>query len=405
MDAVSTAHVMAGPAESGFLSAGARRDFWIFCAATFLAFLTSSTIYYLAVVLASAGMDEKTIGYVLSSAVIPMTLAQLLSGHVLRRFAPLRVAITGQVITLLAFLSLQLTIADPIGASLSRIIGGLGFGLFWPAAMVFAKSKLSGSRSAYLVGIYACMISSPTSLGPGVAEWYFHNFGTARMFPTLALPLIIALLLMVVLRGNDRAPAPGATRQATTYLSMLSARPTLLPNAGLLLVGMIWGFGLSFMALLIDRRGLPAAYFFTSSTITLLVSRFTVARLLTQKMPRDLVVALGFLSMGSACAIIFGGAGSALALVIGGALFGAGHSIIFPTLSVWISGHFPPEQRSKAEGLIGVLLHLGLFGSPLISGYLAASFGLDELVMTIAVTAFLSSVAFTARRWTSAGRE
>ena len=88
--------------SSDYRSARSRTDFWLFCAAMFLAFLTLSTLAYLSVVLASVGMTEGQIGMVLSSPLAPVILAILLSGRLLQRFSPLSVVLCGQFVNLAA---------------------------------------------------------------------------------------------------------------------------------------------------------------------------------------------------------------------------------------------------------------------------------------------------------------
>jgi MFS family permease len=377
------------PPRSAFVSAPARSDFWLFCAATFLAFLSTSTLSFASVIFASVGMTEEQIGLVLSSPLIPISLAILVSGYIIDRFSALRVAVVGQLISLVAFLSFQFTIADPLAAASSRILLGLGFGIFWPAAMVYAKGKLQGPQMAYLFGIYSMMVNSPNVLGPGMAEWYFDKFGVRDLFFVLGIPLVIGSLLMATLRGQGSA-VPAADRQGLGYWALLKKPSLRLPNFTILMVGIVWGFGSSFMALVLHRRGLVAGYFFASCTAALIASRFVLLALISAK-PREIVVGAGMLLMAVGCLVIALLAYTNLGVAFGGFVFGLGYSMTFPVVSVWISSQFGPEARGKPVALFGMLFHFGIFALPIVGGFLSGHLPLDGLLLALAGVALLLS--------------
>src|SRR6266568_1872945 len=273
----------------------ARREFWLFCVATFFACLTTSTISYLSVILSTIGMTEKEIGGVLSSPLVPVTIAILFSGQMIARYSALTVVFWGQALSLIAFLSFQYTVTDPFAAGVSRVVLGLGYGLFFPAALVYAKSKLQGPKTAYLFGIYASMIPLPNVIGPPIAEWYFKTFGISFMFVVLSLPLIIGTLIMLTL-GRGVQGEGSQTRSGLEYWQLLKMKSIMIPLYSILVVGLVWGFVVSFLALQLHRNGIRTAYFFSSCTVALFTSRFLVLGLLTNA-PREVVAALGLALM------------------------------------------------------------------------------------------------------------
>lgn len=385
-----TARPVPGAAGAVFVSRRAKGEFWLFCGATFLAFLTTSTISYLSVILASLGMGAGAIGGVLSSPLVPVTAAILLSGYLIDRWSALPVALVGQVITLIAFVSFQLTVFDAWAAAGSRIVLGVGFGLFFPAAMVYAKSKLHGPQTAHLFGIYSSMVPLPNVLGPGLAEWYFGTFGLRLFFGVLALPLVVGFGMMLTLDRERRGPqGVGTPREG--YGSLLARRTLVAPNVSIFSVGLVWGFVISFMALLLHRRGVPTPFFFSTTTATLILCRFTLLRYLSAR-PRELVVALGLGLMGLAYLMVFPTDDRAI-VAAGGIVFGLGYSMAFPILSVWVSDQFKAEERGKPVALFSALFHAGIFLMPLVVGVLSRFVSLDALLVILAALAMLVGAA------------
>lgn len=390
--------------QSSFVSGGARIQFWTMCAATFLAFITSSTLYYLPVLLVKLGVSDATAGAITASSAIPITLAILLSGKLITYFDALRLALLGQLMTLFSYIALNWYILEPGPAAVARVFGGLGFGLFWPAAMSYVKNRLSTGGLIYLVGIFAVMISAPTSIGPALAEWYFKSFGLSYLFIVLSFPLIIGIILMSCLLVYERG-RPHMLNNATvgrSYLSLFSNRLALVPNTGLLFVGFIWGFGMSFVGVIADRHGLLVGQFLTSCALATLVSRFTLTWYFSRK-DKELTLVFGFALVTLCCGILSFSVIDQGLLVVAGITFGAGNSILFPTLSVWSSEAYLPGDKVKAEAVIGVLSHLGLFGAPFVVGTLAMITGLDAWPMicgalTLILAAFFMMVWLAGRR-------
>lgn len=371
--------------DGSFISPRDRREFWLFCAAVFLAFLTNSTTAYLSVILSAAGLPERAIGGILSSPLVPVTVAILSSGPLIARYSALRVAIVGQLISLGSFVGFQYAIPDAFWVGALRMTLGFGFGMFFPAGMVYAKSKLHGPKTTHLFGIYAVMVSLPVVIAPPLAEWYFLHFGTHYLFYCFAVPVAVGLLLMMTLR---RDPVESAQRQTQSYASLLLTRAIALPNVSILGVGFMWGFVVSFMALFLFRSGQPAASFFSSCMLTVIASRTFVLGFLV-RFPRELIVAAGLFGMALAYFILGTAPLSSLLVSVCAVMFGFGYSLTFPVLSVWISDQFEPKQRGRPVALFGAIFHVGIFSVPLAAGLVSKYLSLGSILICLAGTSVL----------------
>jgi MFS family permease len=377
---------------SNFASARQRTEFWLFCIATFLAFLTTSALSFLSVILAEAGMPDRSIGLVLSSPALPVTGAILFAGLLFKRLSALQIAIVGQIISLVAFISFQFTVYDVWPAAASRAILGIGFGLFFPAAIVFVRNLLRGPNATYLFGIYSTMIPLPNVAGPSLAEAYFRQIGVHQLFFWLAIPLVIGICLMFLIKSDRVEHQAGSS---SSYLSLILNREIFAPNASVFALGLIWGFVLAFMALLLHRNSVATVFFFSTATLTLVVSRFTLlAALASFSRPR--IVAFGMFSMATSYAVLSLNGSSWQFVTLSGILFGVGYSAAFPTLSVWVTEEFSPNARGKPAALFSALFHLGIFILPVVGGWISQQTSLSSLlgVMTALAIGVGSALLF-----------
>src|SRR5262249_49129710 len=162
------------------------------------------------------------------------------AGPLIQRYSALRVAMAGQLLCMSSFIALQAAVPNEILVACARMLIGLGFGLFFPAGMVYAKSKLYGPRTSQLFGIYAAMVTLPVVLGPGLVEAYYAVFGIADLFLVFAIPVCVALAGMATLK-RDFAPARVAADRAS-YVALLFNPALAMPNLGVLAVGLMLGF-------------------------------------------------------------------------------------------------------------------------------------------------------------------
>lgn len=390
--------VTATPDATTAASARPKRAFYLFCAITFLSFLTTSTLSYLSVMLSSVGMLREDIGMVLGSPLLPVVAGVLFAGKLIGRYGALRIAVVGQAITLLSFLCLGIVLADPLGATIARFVLGLGFGLVFPAALVYARSLLGGPNTVYWFGIFTSMIPLPNFIGPPLAEWYFAHYGSTWFFPVFALPLVASMVLMAFVK-RDVANAPSGAA-GPGYLRLLTMKSLWLPHAAIIVVGLMWGFMLSFMALFLQGQAIPVASFFTSATLAMLLSRFTIMGWLGRMPPRR-VVAGGLVSMSAAYLALALMPLAAPVVLLAGMVFGVGYSTAFPILSLWVADQFPPAERGQPMAMFTAMFQASIYGVPyLVAAMSAFAIGLPQtlLVFSIMTLAFAILIALLSRR-------
>ena len=371
---------------SVFAAKGDARDYFLMASATFLVFLSHATITFLAVILRDLGVGEAGIGIILSAPLVPMLAGMFLSGYLMERFGPLRVVRAGFFMILLAHLSLQFTVNDFGGVYLSRAFHGFGYGIFQPAGMTYVMGKLRPERMVHPFGIYASMVLLPHIVGPWLMENLYASIGLRGLFLVTAVP---SLLGNLIVRLPRTGVVPEAGQDDMGYgrvLRMAGLRPLFL---AILIVGLVYGIVPTMMALYLKLQNIPMVYYFTPFTMALFTGRFVVIRLLEQ-MPRRTLVTVGFLLMGIShlCLISFR---TPSAAVLAGIVLGIGYSLEYPSLSVWISGRFAPDERGKPVALLNMVFHAGIFITPLIGGWVMEQFSLGTYLGGLIILALVAA--------------
>jgi len=372
-------------------------DFWLFVVVTFLVGLSRSAQSLLAPIL-DPTLSAEEIGIVLSASAVPMVAAALYASALVRRWGVYPVALTGIALMLVGHLGFDVTRDSFAGAATARAVEGLGFGLFVPASMLFAKYRLGGKSPVYLFGIHSSMMLWPAALGPAAFELYLNRFGPDQYFVHTALPFALAMALsLFVACKRDRIEAGTETAAEMTRRDLLIGRRTGPPYLAILLVGVVSGFINAYMAAFLIHSGVPIGFFFTPFSIFLIFSRLVALRFM-EGMAHEAKIALSMGMMAAAYGLMLAQPGWQAA-AIGGAIFGFGYSLSYPTLSVWLSQAFPAgdeANRVKAVALFNAVFCIGLNASPLVAGFVIAQAGIAAVVALLAGLSAISGLGFLA---------
>lgn len=378
----------------GFAGRVAGFEYLMLCLATFLCFTTLSQTALLSVILADQGVSQPSIGWVLSSYGIAVTVFSLLSGVAAARFGALPTLRLGMVILLAAHLSYYLTVPSVAATMVSRILQGIGFGLFLASAMTYAKSKLTHERFVHLLGIYASMVQLPNAVGPPLGKMYLDAFGSHWFFIVGAIPAVLAVGLTFFMRE----PVCGTSEERKLSLLKTALLPQLrLPLLAIMVGGAMLGLVSSYLAPLLIAKQVPLAMFFTVFPITAFTSRFVLLGVF-EAWSRRAVLILGFACMATAYALLVVVTHPAV-VALTAILFGLGSSVSYPMLSAWVSEQFKAEQRATPVAIFNTAFNFGLFATPLCAGYLIALGGYDLVLAVLAVASFaVSARLFFERR-------
>jgi MFS family permease len=238
------------------------------------------------------------------------------------------------------------------------------------------------------------MISFPAALAPTMAEAYFNHYGTKYLFIALSVPVFAGVIISLLLKP-DVTKRGAFNRSEVTYLGLLRVRAVVVPILMITVVGLLWGFALSFMALLLHKNNVKTPYFFSVCTIALLGSRILVLKMFTVAR-REYTISAGLWLMAISYFVLSAFQITIFATVGAAMLFGVGYSFAFPVISVWISDQFEPHDRGKPVALLGACFQSGLFAAPLLVGLFSFYMSLESILFALAALAIATSLLFLA---------
>ena len=353
-------------ALAGFVDARARSEFIRFAIACLLGSLLNAHVALLSIVFTGAGHSLETAGLLLSLFAIPVIVVNLLAGPAAARFGALTTARLSMALTIVGFGSLAFSV-DNFGLALvSRLVHGIGFGLYLPSIMTYAQSRLNTKRFVSLVMVFSSLIPFSYALGPALGEFTLTQGGRTAFFLAATAPALLGLLLTLGLRPLAKPKARGLD------LSGALQKRFILPLLGLFAGGTLHAYSIAFLPPDLVTRGVALAMFFVPSTLATGLTR--VAGSMFQRFqPRTLVAAgLGLMAGGLALIALT----SSLAFIgVGAIAFGLGSSVVYPVVSAWLGQGIEPSRRAGPQAVGAACFYLGLYGMPFPLAFLVAPAG------------------------------
>jgi len=373
-------------AAPGFIDERARGEYIRLGAGCFLVAVTNAHSALLAIVFARSGYDLHDIGLLLSVFALPVVLSALVSGAVADRLGALQTVRLAMVLLTIGFFSFEVTRESFAAATASRVVQGVGQGLFLGSSLTYTQGRLSPARFVYLLGIFSSLMVVSQALGPPLGAYVLGTFGERAMFAVAAIPGVVGLALTFGLRPLAKPPlSPG--------LNLFSVWRPHFPEPiwAVFVSGAMSGFTLAYLAAALEARTIPIACFFVASTASLFASRFFALRYV-EEIDRRVLIASGLTLMS------LGFVGIALAHAVwwpvigGGILFGTGYSLVYPLLSAWMSEGLDPSRRAGPQALLNTSFNLGLFATPYPETILIARFGYDATLYVLAGFGFATAL-------------
>lgn len=363
--------------DGAFINSKAQLDFWLLLVGTFLVFLTVSAVAVFAIIYERNGLRQPLIGIVLSIYGAGTIMAVMLSGNLSRKYGSIRIMRIGLAIMLLSYLSFSCTLNSFSLSIASRLVQGIGYGMFLAPAMVVAKGFLTKKKFVTLFGIYAASIPLPNIIGPTLAKMVLDAFDITWYIPLTSIPMIVGVFIISRIHQNVRK----STGEGQHYGDLLKNKELIFACWLILFVGLFFGFIPNYMAAYLIEKHVPLSSFFTTFSLSLILARFLIAPIIEKK-GHETIVGSGIAGVGVSYLLMGGDDLTAMQAVAAGILFGIGYSLCYPRLSTISISPFAESERERPVALFNAAFIFGTNFTPLLVGLTRERVGLNSILLT-----------------------
>ena len=257
---------------------------------------------------------------------------------------------------------------------------GLGWGIFFLAAPMALSMRVSDQDRGFWFTRYGAFQMGGIGLSPIVATALISDLGltTGQAFGAVALVCLLAALLLAVFESIAVRPVAAAIKAAGN--DWVRALPALLRTRAvypILMVGLgacVFSGLLTFQTSLVRGTGLQASTFFATYAITVVASRFLLAPLIGRA-KGDHVAVILLAVMIAGVVVAFGLAYGVLVQIVSAILLGLGYGLVYSVIQTQAVNDAPAEHRNAALTWFVVAYFLGIFGFPVLGGWLIVHVG------------------------------
>lgn len=349
---------------------------------------TSIPMGVLSLILQRKGLDARWIGLVIASNVVGAIIGSIVSGKLAVRYGPLKVVIAAILCASAALVSFEWTASHEYAALVSRVVQGFGFGMFLAAGIAYVNSKVSTPAEIRTVsGMFSVMAIAPYFFAQFVGQWYLDTYGPAWIFTIFTAPIVLALGVTFYLLPRE---AMKARPKGGSYLSVLKRPQVYPPYLCMMMNGVLFGLGASFIPIMLHASDILIGWYFTPYAVIAVLGRyFILPRQYIKDTSDEVVLAFGMAYLGVGCLIpIFDL--STVSMAISGALYGLAYVFIGPTVIANVTMRFEPPERPIPNALVQTWFQAGAFIAPILASYFFLWGGRFGLALFMSVIGLVS---------------
>ena len=370
--------------------------FTLFFLATFLQAGAYGLTFMLPRLFAGFGADEKVVGIMLFVTTIVTLISVYYSGHLSDRFG--RVATLGLACLAIAGGLFLFAWSASVGVSLvaASVLLGAGWGLTYSLGPIVLTRLVEPDERVRYFALLSVFMMAGFGLSPvlaSVVEGAGYSVNTA--FSITAFLCVISSLLFFLLVGPVRLLAAKTGPEAKARLSLKAVGAIMRSRAVVPVVMVCLGASVfagmnNFQTVFADERGLDYAVYFLAYTITVVLFRIFLARFKGGGSPYLTIAALQYVMCASVVLFLFIGGNSTLYIVVA-ILFGLGYGASYPILVAMAANDADEGLLPQTLQLFALTYFIGIFGFPLIAGWLIVEIGTNVLLSLVAVLAVIEA--------------
>lgn len=370
--------------------------FILYFAAIFLQAGAYGLTFMLPRVFGSFGANEKIVGAMLMVTTLSTLVTVCFSGHLSDLFGRLRTLGAACIaISLSLFLYGTLDVVG-VGLVMASLLLGFGWGLTYSLGPIVLTRLVGPDERVRYFTLLSVFVMAGFGLAPVLAstlEGAGHSPRSA-FHVTAVLCVLSAILFFVLDRPmkahaiSPRAEAP--SRITFAALSGVFTSRALLPIIMVSLGASVFAGLNNFQTVFADERGLDYASFFLTYTTTVVVCRLLLARFKGGKRPYLTIAILQYIMCLSIVIFIFSGTSLPLYLVVA-VLFGVGYGVSYPILVAMAAQDAREDLSAQTLQVFALTYFVGVFGFPLIAGWMIVEVGARSLLVLIAALAIIEA--------------
>ncbi len=343
------------------------------------------------------GANEVVVGVMLFVTAVSTLATVYYSGHLSDRFG--RMPMLSFACVAIAAALAAYAAAASVGILLfaASALLGFGWGLTYGLAPIVLTRLVRPDQRVRYFAMLSIGVMAGFGLSPVLASVLENTgFSIHDAFSITAALCLISAVLFWCLTESVRAHALNTGPEARSRLSLdalarVFASPARLPVTMVCIGASVFAGMNNFQTVFADERSLRYADYFLIYTVTVVLFRIVLARFKGGSNPYLTIALLQYVMCGSV--LWFMGIGNSTALYWGVAfLFGIGYGVSYPILAAMAASDAEEPLLAQTLQLFALTYFIGIFGFPLIAGWLIVEMGSMAL---LALTATLAAIEAT----------
>ena len=325
------------------------------------------------------GIDQATLGFVMSAYFIGFLGGSKLAPELLRRVGHVRVfAALGSLVS--AAFILYAAVVDPIAWFFLRLLVGFCFSGIYVVAESWINESSSNENRGKTLSLYLMVQMAGMILG----QLLLNVADPAGYELFVLITVLVSISFAPILLSSSRTPVY-TTSSPMSIKQLIKASP--LACVGTFLLGGVFSTLFGMAPIYATERGMSIAevsYFITAIYAGGMLCQYPIGYL-SDKIDRRLLI-IGSAAVGTLAAI------AALwietditSLIVIALILGGASNPMYSLLLAYAMDYMEPEQMPAASGGLIFINGTGAMGGPIVVGYAMANFGIDWFFITLAL--------------------
>ena len=341
------------------------------------------------------GANEKVVGQMLFITAIVTIAAVYFSGHLADRFG--RVATLGYACLLIALSLFLYGTSESVGVNLfvASALLGIGWGLTYTLAPVVLTGLIDAEARVRYFALLSVFVMAGFGLSPVLAAAFEKSgYSVSSAFTFTSVLCVVSALIFFYLispvRRLSQSRVELKSKLSLNAVKQLFSSPTWLPITMVCIGASVFAGMNNFQTVFAEERGLNYWVFFAVYTVTVVIFRIVLARFKGGNSPYLVIAALQYVMCFSVVFFLLM-PNTVPAYMLVAFLFGIGYGVSYPILVAMTANDADADLLPQALQLFALTYFIGIFGFPLIAGWVIVDIGTTELLVIVAVMAAIEA--------------